>query len=74
MICIGGLKGLLGDAEVLIGVSIGSIIHPRILLLDVTLVIETKCTQLATNVIRTLLKRKILGDFEALCNSNVHVP
>ena len=74
MIGIGGLKCLLGDAEVLIGVSSGSVIYTPILFLDVTLPIKAKCTQLAMNVIRTLPNRGIFGYFEALCNPNVHVP
>ena len=54
IICIGRLKGVLGGAEILVGMSNGSIIYIHVLFLDVTLPIEGKCTQLATNIIRTL--------------------
>ena len=40
MICIGGVKSMLGGPEVLVGMSKDSIIHIRLLFFDVRLPLE----------------------------------
>ena len=54
MIRVGGLKRMLGGAEVVVGMSNGSIFTVHVIFLDVTVPIEGKGNQLATNVIRLL--------------------
>ena len=58
MICIGGVKSMLGGPEVLVGMSKDSIIHIRVLFFDVRLPLDWKeCTQLATNWIKTVARK-----------------
>ncbi len=75
MICIGSLEDVLGGGEVLVGMSEGSIIYFRVPFLDVTVPIEGKCTQLATNSMRTFAQTSHpqLPYFKAVRNSNIHV-